>query len=267
MNKYYRHKDGELAEIVFSDDTCVQYRKVGGSGIVMTDVRSIFHTYFEAVPEAAEPQYTATIGEDGEYELRRDGKQVGTINYYQDADHIVRALAAPAAVPDEDFHAMLERYLAWYSSAQTVEHHRNAKACIASLIRSASGVPAGWKLVPLEPTEAMVIAAREVEHCDEGITTGMLRAAIAAAPTTAAATQQQERPKYDWCPECHARESMPPAADSASPATPKVTIALPDYEERRLVLASVEWCDDELLVCAAIDDSAARAMPEEGSHA
>jgi hypothetical protein len=44
---------------------------------------------------------------------------------------------------------------------------------------------AGWKLVPVEPTEDMVIAANEVEYAEEGITRGQIRAAIAAAPIAA----------------------------------------------------------------------------------
>lgn len=50
---------------------------------------------------------------------------------------------------------------------------------------AAGAAPDGYVMVPVEPTEEMVIAANEVEYCEDGITIGQLRAAIAAAPKAA----------------------------------------------------------------------------------
>lgn len=41
----------------------------------------------------------------------------------------------------------------------------------------------------------------------------------------------------------------------ATPAPPKLCIALPDYEKRRIVIASDEVIDGERLVCVAIKDA------------
>ncbi|WP_176331570.1 hypothetical protein [Burkholderia vietnamiensis] len=55
-------------------------------------------------------------------------------------------------------------------------------------------IPAGYALVPIEPTEEMIIRANEVEYCEEGITRGQLRAAIAAAspPPALASTPDED---------------------------------------------------------------------------
>jgi hypothetical protein len=55
---------------------------------------------------------------------------------------------------------------------------------------------ADWKLVPVEPTEEMVIRANEVDFCEEGITLGQLRAAIAAAPIAPCADAEKDAERY-----------------------------------------------------------------------
>lgn len=57
------------------------------------------------------------------------------------------------------------------------------------------------------------------------------------------------------------------AALAARPATqPKLTLALPDYETRRIVIASDEIIDDERLVCVAIKGGEAVARPDLAHH-
>jgi hypothetical protein len=44
------------------------------------------------ITPAAYGQFTMGVGEDGEYELHRSGARAGTILFYEDAEHIMRAL-------------------------------------------------------------------------------------------------------------------------------------------------------------------------------
>jgi hypothetical protein len=47
---------------------------------------------------------------------------------------------------------------------------------------AAQAVPVGWKLVPVEPTEAMILAAREHHEGDHYLPVSLWRAMLAAAP-------------------------------------------------------------------------------------
>lgn len=70
-------------------------------------------------------------------------------------------------------------------------------------------VPDGWKLVPLKPTDEMVVAFAEVWYSRrQAIDDPQMDDAYVAMLAASASP--------DWCPECHARESTPDSTSSAA---------------------------------------------------
>lgn len=85
------------------------------------------------------------------------------------------------------------------------------------------GVPDGYALVPVEPTEAMAVAGRQFSECGiQGNAVFCYRAMLAAAPTVKAEQVQCTTPSGNVCPgdgvgPCKACPSLPAAGSADQP--------------------------------------------------
>jgi hypothetical protein len=98
-------------------------------------------------------------------------------------------------------------------SAGYERQHRDARSAFDSALREAL-MPAGWKLVPVEPTEAMLAAMREWGT----FPVRTYRAMLSAAPAFPVELEQPEQPKDLGVPASPSRSlvaGLPTIADAA----------------------------------------------------
>lgn len=116
---------------------------------------------------------------------------------------IERAAAVPEAwindpdsMPSEIIDACRQAIMREFGNNGTDGYYKRILAKIFRALAQYGGgqVPEGWKLVPMEPDDAMVAAAFDVHPCMPGQTrvTDSVRAAIAAAPEPDEADAQED---------------------------------------------------------------------------
>lgn len=135
--------------------------------------------------------------------------------------------------------------------------------------------------LPLCPSEDEIHAAKDGEITDSRAYIAELESRTPAAPVVAEGLTKRLREyanaswkfsnilvaKSDLLALLDEADRLAAHPVAGSPAEPKLVLALPDHERRKIVIASDEVIDGERLVCVAIEDAAAEPMPVAGSPA